>query len=260
MITPGKLKRQLRWARLLAALPLVVPASNAGAAKLNVGPEAIVRHIQDVRLQNATGEPLFLGYKITFHWLGLPYSLSNDGYVLGVKGKPVHYAIQATQLAEWQAQGYVPSTLPAHRLSLADHVLGSLLWITLGLVAGCYGVRMMLAWRKHVHAAAKARSAASSPTPALPPERTAQALAGPAKPKPAPVASSAPPVAPAPPIQNPAPKPAASQPAQTTPPQQAPQQPATPTHPQPQTPRSAADVTRLPVAKTVVRVKALKVA
>lgn len=60
------------FAAAFAALAVASAATPASAATFNTGPETVVRHLQDVRLQNGSGEPLYLGYKVTYHWFGLP--------------------------------------------------------------------------------------------------------------------------------------------------------------------------------------------
>ncbi len=131
-------------AAAFAGLALAFVTTPASAGTFNVGPETVVRHLQDVRLQNGSGEPLYLGYTITYHWFGLPYSVSRGGYVLGVKDKPIRYDLDEARVVEWQAQGHVPSPLPVYQMSTADFVLGNLLWIVAGLLSLWYGGRALV--------------------------------------------------------------------------------------------------------------------
>jgi hypothetical protein len=228
-------------------------AGPAGAATFNTGPETVVRHLQDVRLQNGSGEPLYLGYKVTYHWFGLPYAVSRGGFVFGVKDKPTQYDVEEAQVAEWQAQGHVPSPLPVYNLSAADYVLGYLMWIVAGLMVLWYGGKALLFHRPAKSAPPAVDEAAKAAAAAMA-ERAAQ-VSRPAPPKPAAVPAAAPAVEtqskpqprhqaePQPQIQTlrqPSPRPSshqASQPSQTT-----------------------ATAMRMPVARTHCRVKALKVA
>ena len=150
----------------LASIMLLAPAAPADAATLQLGKEELLRPLQDVALKNSRGEPLFVGYKVSFHWLGLPWRVSNDGYVLGVKGQASYYALDQARLAEWQSQGYLPSPLPPYRLSAADYALGNLLWIVLGVLSSWYALRIMAARR------AELAAAVASEDPVAPPART----------------------------------------------------------------------------------------
>ena len=135
-------------AAAIAGLALASAATPASAGTFNVGPETVVRHLHDVRLQNGSGEPLYLGYTITYHWFGLPYGVSRGGYVLAVKDKAIRYELEEARVGEWQAQGHVPSPLPVYQMSTADYVLGNLLWIVAGLLGVWYGGKALLFKKK----------------------------------------------------------------------------------------------------------------
>lgn len=195
----------------LAALMLAGLAAPASAATIHLGPEELLRPLQDVRLQNAKGEAMYLGYKVSFHWLGLPYRVTNDGYVLGVKGRASYVAVDGSNLGQWQAQGYLPSPLPTYELSLADHILGNMLWIVIAMVTGWYALRTWLARRAglapipapHVPAARVARLSKAPPAAARASKRTDEptpARVGSATPGTAPTAAQLQPV-PIPPTQ-----------------------------------------------------------
>lgn len=251
----------MEFARLLKSIRTLVPALILGAALLapaaaearsiTVGAETVVRPLEDIRLQGPGGEALYLGYKLTFNWLGLPYSVSDDGYVLGVKGKPLYYAVDRDQLSQWQAQGVVPAPLPIYQLSTADLVLGHLLWIVLALTGGWLALRSLLA-RAASRAKAETGAAPAPSQDAI--RRLAQvarseltvaadrvATVAAAAPAATPVATSSPSVPAAPATAAPRIEPTRLHTI------------ATPRREPPQ-----AQVSRLPVAKTRCRVKALK--
>lgn len=246
-------------------------AAPASAATFNVGPETVVRHLEDVRLQNGSGEPLYLGYTITYHWFGLPYAVSRGGYVLAVKNKPIQYDLEEARVVEWQAQGHVPSPLPVYQLSAADHILGNLLWIVAGVLSVWYGGKALLFRRPKKIAAAKVDEAAKAATAAMAQRaaqvsRAASALHS-QKAAPRPVAPETPTAArdvarePHPPVRpkvqpqiqtlkQPGPRPVS---------QQASEPP--PAMPQPSLlSQTMVTAMRMPVARTFCRVKALKVA
>ncbi len=278
-------------AAAVVGLSLVSAAAPASAATFNVGPETVVRHLVDVRLQNGSGEPLYLGYAITYHWFGLPYAVSRGSYVLHVKDKPVQYELEEARLVEWQAQGHVPSPLPVYRMSMADYILGNLLWIVAGLLGVWYGGKALL-FRRPVKAAAPVDQEAAKGAAAVMAQRAALVSrvvqvqhSQKAAPEPvAPEATSAPSPrdgvrsarSASPPAATPvahgavsecSPRPQAQERPQVQPQIETLKQPA----PRPMTHQVAAQqaslpsqpvvtAMRLPVARTLCRVKALKVA
>lgn len=217
------------------ALLSAAPAAHAG---FKFGPEENLRPLADVRLQNSAKEALFIGHKVTFYWIGLPVSFSDDGYILGVKGKSLYYPLDKDRLAEWQAQGLLPSPLPGYTLSAADWVFAHLLWLVLAGWALFSGVRALLTRFSR----RPGKTLPAQPTPRAQEKDRAAAIA------------RAMPDAPAQPPRDTAlqPSPARLQPAAGEPPRAAPGMP-TLAH-------MRAEAAKLPVAKTVCRVKALKAA
>lgn len=197
--------------------------------------------------------------------------MSRGGYVFGVRDKATQYDVEEAQVAEWQAQGHVPSPLPVYNLSAADYVLGYLMWIVAGLMVAWYGGKALL-FRRPAKSAPHAVEAASKATAALMAERAAQ-VSRPAKPMPAAVPAAAPALETQSkpqiaeqrlqqPPQQATPQPQPSERPKVQPQIQTPQQPAPrPASPQPsQLPPTTVTAMRMPVARTHCRVKALKVA
>lgn len=172
-MSPLKLS-PLKHIPVLAAAALAglaaLPASVASAGHLNFGAETVVRRLADVRLQNATGEPLYLGYKLTYQWFGLPYAVSTNGYALAVQGKPESYPIEKSRLLEWQGAGYVPTPLPEYRLTLADYALGYLAWLVSGALLMVYAARALIETKRRKRTAARQ---AASPAITLPKDEPA---------------------------------------------------------------------------------------
>lgn len=218
----------------LGMIAISAPASAAGKGGLKFGAEEVLRELQSVRIQSRDGEPMYLGYKVSFHWFGLPYSVTNDGYVLGVKGKNAFVSLDADRISKWQAEGFLPSPMPPHELGLVDYILGHLLWLTLALV----GAWQLFRSAKVRDWLRKLRLPKAMPELTLPSAKPM--IDRLARPKPPAAASS--PVEPAAAVRVTAPKPV--EPAALI-------APAT---------LQSAQIRRLPVARTVCRVKALKVA
>ncbi len=65
-----------------------------------------------------------------------PYNITDDGYVLGVKGSASsYYKLDDAQIKSLQARGLLPSPLPPYELSEIDYLFGYMLWIVLAFVA-----------------------------------------------------------------------------------------------------------------------------
>lgn len=251
---------------VLALVTAVLTAPVAAEARsITIGSEAVLRELQDISLQGPKGEALYLGHKLTFHWLGLPYSLADDGYIIGVKGKTLYYNVSTEQITAWQSQNLLPSPLPGYQLGLVDYILGYLLWIALLLVSLWWLARPMLDRTKSKTAAETAPLARSQEAilRLIKAARSATSRS-PRTPHEAPLANAATqpishrdackPVASAPGPLTRVPGPTGSSPEND--PRIAPQ------HPPQLQDRSphAANLPRFPVARTRCRVKALKLA
>src|SRR5690606_8461044 len=83
----------------LVALAFALPAQ-----AFDFGAEEKLHPLVDVELKGAEGEALTLGFKTTLNNFILPYSLSDDGYVLLVRGQEGQfYDLEPERVAEWQA-------------------------------------------------------------------------------------------------------------------------------------------------------------
>jgi tetratricopeptide (TPR) repeat protein len=92
------------------------------------GTKEYLQPIQDVAAKGPNGESLYLGYKYSFYSFIMPYALSDDGYILGVKDRDVYYRLDQGRIAQFQAKGLLPTPLPPYELSAIDYVMGHLLW------------------------------------------------------------------------------------------------------------------------------------
>jgi hypothetical protein len=127
---------------VLATLP-------AHAAGMRFGDSEDLTTIVDVGVTGAEGEALMLGYKITTHNFLLPWSMSDDGYVLVVKDDTsTYYAMSEAEIAEWQQSGLLPDPLPVYEITLLDRVMGHLLWPTLVVIGIVLLVQAMRKRRK----------------------------------------------------------------------------------------------------------------
>src|SRR5207253_7660725 len=70
----------------------------------------------------------------------MPYSLSDDGYILGVKGRDSYFRLNKADIEGFQARGQLPTPLPPYELSALDYAMGHILWAVPIFVAGAFGV------------------------------------------------------------------------------------------------------------------------
>ncbi|MHB1102470.1 MAG: hypothetical protein ACYC0C_06780 [Devosia sp.] len=134
---------------------LALGATPAQAA-FTFGAEESLHALVDVAVVGENGEALALGYKTSTQNFLLPYSISDDGYVLIVKGeKGKYYDIGDEQLANWQASGLMPDPLPPYEIAFVDRILGYALWPTLAVIALVYLIPLLR----------KRKAAVATPTP-----------------------------------------------------------------------------------------------
>jgi tetratricopeptide (TPR) repeat protein len=115
----------------------------AHAAKLYFGTQEYLQHIQDVEVTGPKGEPLYLGYKYSFHSFILPYRLTDDGYILGIRGQQSYFKLEDANIKSMQARGQLPTPLPPYQLSAIDYAMGHGLWIAIAIMIGLIPLSMI---------------------------------------------------------------------------------------------------------------------
>lgn len=118
-------------------------AAPAQAAKLYFGTQEYLHSIQDLEVKGPKGEALYLGYKYSFHSFILPYRLTDDGYILGIRGEQRYYRLDEATTKSMQARGQLPTPLPAYQLSAIDYAMGHGAWIALAIIIGLIPLSMI---------------------------------------------------------------------------------------------------------------------
>jgi Tfp pilus assembly protein PilF len=121
---------------------LAMGATPAHAAKLHFGTQEHLREIQDVELKGANGEALYLGYKYSVYSFLLPYGLTDDGYILGIRGDTSYFRLDDENIKSFQDRGQLPSPLPSYQLSMLDYAMGHAVWIVLAVIVGLLPLSM----------------------------------------------------------------------------------------------------------------------
>jgi tetratricopeptide (TPR) repeat protein len=106
----------------------MLDAAPAQAAKLHFGTQDYLDKLQDVDVKGPNGEALYLAHKYSFHSFIAPYRITDDGYVLAVKGRDAFFRLDADRIKALQARGLLPSPLPPYQLTLVDYAMGHALW------------------------------------------------------------------------------------------------------------------------------------
>jgi hypothetical protein len=126
----------MRRSLFVFALFLLVAASGHDAqARMYFGQRDSLHHLQDLDLKSPGGEALYLGYMTSMNSFVLPYSVSDAGYVLGIKGESdKFYKLPKERLTQLQQAGALPDPLPRYQLKLLDYLFGYSLWLALVLI------------------------------------------------------------------------------------------------------------------------------
>jgi tetratricopeptide (TPR) repeat protein len=140
---------KLRAALIVLTAAIGIGATPAQAAKFSFGIQEYLHKIQDVEVKGAKGEALYLGHKYSFHSFLLPYRMTDDGYILGIRNEQSsYYRLDEANIKSLQARGLLPSPLPPYELSLLDYAMGHSLWIALAVIIGLIPLSMLSARRR----------------------------------------------------------------------------------------------------------------
>jgi hypothetical protein len=121
---------------ILAVLILVAVSGKDAHAKLFFGTQDKINHLQDLSLKGPNDEALYLGFVTSTHSFLLPYSMSDGGYVLGIKGtSDKFYKLPKERIEQMQRAGVLPNRLPVYQRSSGDYIIGYVLWPVLLITA-----------------------------------------------------------------------------------------------------------------------------
>ncbi len=125
-----------------------IGATPAQAAKVYFGTQEYLRNIQDVEAKGPKDEALYLGHKYSFHSFILPYRMTDDGYILGIRGEQSYFRLDDASIKSLQGRGLLPSPLPAYQLSVLDYAMGHGAWIALAVIVGLIPLSMLAKGRR----------------------------------------------------------------------------------------------------------------
>jgi hypothetical protein len=134
----------------LALALLLLTNTPAFAAKLMFGTSESIRFVANTSLRGPSGARLFLGRKVTTKSFLLPYTVKDDGFVLGISGESSRYIALPTgaELERLQVEGFLPKPLPSWKVDWLDWLFGHLLWVLVVGVGGWYLRKHLILRRK----------------------------------------------------------------------------------------------------------------
>ena len=110
---------------ILAVFVLMAASGKDAHAKRIFGTQDRINHLQDLNLKGPNGEALYLGFLTSTHSFMLPYSMSDGGYVLGIKGvSDKFYRLPKEKIELMQRAGGLPNRLPVYRRTARRLPLG----------------------------------------------------------------------------------------------------------------------------------------
>lgn len=122
---------------IVVLITLMTVITTDAEARFYFGTDESLKFVADVDLQGPHGEDLTLSRKISRKNFLAPYVITDDGFVLAVKGsrKGVYYGMPTgEELIKYQQSGHLPNPLPNWEMSLVDRLFGYFLWEFLGVV------------------------------------------------------------------------------------------------------------------------------
>jgi hypothetical protein len=138
-------QKAMRRGLFILALFVVMAMSGKDAhARFSFGTDDTIHHLQDLKVEGKDGEALYLGFLTSTHSFLLPYSMSDRGHVLGVKGaRDKYYKLPKEMLETMQLAGLLPKQLPAYKRPKSDYLFGYALWpvLLLGIGWGLFQAR-----------------------------------------------------------------------------------------------------------------------
>ena len=142
-------RRPAAFAFVFGLLAMVALGVTPARAALCFGTQEYLRPIRDVAITGQNGEALYLGYKYSFNCFIAPYSVSDDGYILGFKNESKrYYRLDAERIAAYQDRGLLPKPLPPYQLSAIDYAFGHLAWALPFIVGALYLLELIGKRRK----------------------------------------------------------------------------------------------------------------
>ncbi|MEJ7733847.1 MAG: hypothetical protein WKG00_32215 [Polyangiaceae bacterium] len=90
--------------------------------------------LQNIEQRSPDGEPLCLAYKTTGYFVVAGVYFRDDGYTLALRSEDRFIDVPPEALQALQAEGALPTPLPAYSVPLHEYAFGYSLWLVVALV------------------------------------------------------------------------------------------------------------------------------
>jgi|GEM_PF-1528350 len=117
---------------LAILIPNLVSARRVGGL---FGKSERIEEITDLETKGPNGEDIYLAYKTSGYYFFMGAYMSDEGYVLGIRGTSSYYPLDGEQIKIYQESGLLPKPLPNYTIPFMDWVWGFALWILLLVLA-----------------------------------------------------------------------------------------------------------------------------
>src|SRR4051812_13739050 len=97
--------------------------------KMFFGKDETLVCLRDVDFKASDGAQLCLGHKFTKTFFVAGLYLKDDGYVLKVRSSDTYYPLDDAKVRALQAEGAIPTPLPAYSIPLIEYAFGYSLWL-----------------------------------------------------------------------------------------------------------------------------------
>jgi hypothetical protein len=107
------------------------------------GTQDEIECITNQNFEGPHGDQLCLASKISMHFFVAGVGVSDDGYVLKIKGANSFYNTTPEMLKALQEEGTIPSPLPPYHISTFQYLFGYSLWLIFAIMVAFWGLKKM---------------------------------------------------------------------------------------------------------------------
>jgi hypothetical protein len=129
---------------ILFAACFFLLSSAVAEAKFCWGTSERLIHVKKLPINSPSNKPFNLARLLRTECLGLPYTVTDAGFVLAVEGEDTYFPLSEEEIASFQSSRALPRPMPAFEMSTTDWLVGHLLWITIPVAV----LWAMVPWRR----------------------------------------------------------------------------------------------------------------
>ena len=119
----------MRPALFILAACFALLSSRAAEAQFCWGSTEQLIHVKKLPINSPENKPFNLARLLRMECMGLPYAMTDAGYVLAVDGQDSYFPLTERQIASFQSSRALPRPMPVYEMSATDWAMGHSLWI-----------------------------------------------------------------------------------------------------------------------------------